>query len=137
MRAMADRSGRTLAALAAPLTLIAVVVSGCLGFGSTPTPATPTGEPAPDRRPVIIDADMDISDLAAIAILLRDPRLDVRAIAIGGTGLVHCAGGMRVTRYLLDEMGTPDIPFGCGPSLLLLMIQVKPKLLLLPMMRQN
>ena len=117
MRAMADRSGRTLAALAAPLTLIAavaVVVSGCLGVGSTPTPATPTGEPAPDRRPVIIDADMDISDLAAIAILLRDPRLDVRAIAIGGTGLVHCAGGMRVTRYLLDEMGTPDIPFGCG-----------------------
>jgi inosine-uridine nucleoside N-ribohydrolase len=93
----------------------AIVVAGCLS-SSSPSPSTPdgTGEPAPARRPVIIDADMDISDLAAIAILLRDPELDVRAIAIDGTGLVHCAGGMTVTRYLLDEMGTPDIPFGCG-----------------------
>lgn len=94
----------------------ALIVAGCLGSG--PAPATPgpprTGEPTPERRPVIIDADMDISDLAAIAVLLHDPALDVRAIAIDGTGLVHCAGGMAVTRYLLDEMGAPDIPFGCG-----------------------
>lgn len=94
---------------------IALLVSGCLS-ATAPTVAPPpqSGEPAPDRRPVIIDADLDLSDLAAIAILLRDPLLDVRAIAIDGTGLVHCAGGMAVMRYLLDEMGTPDIPFGCG-----------------------
>lgn len=47
-------------------------------------------------------------------VLLRDPEVDVRAIAIDGTGLVHCQGGRLVTRYLLDEFGVPDIPFGCG-----------------------
>jgi len=63
---------------------------------------------------VIIDADMDISDLFAVAVLLRDPALDVRAIAIDGTGLVHCAGGRRVTRYLLEQLDRADVPFACG-----------------------
>lgn len=57
---------------------------------------------------------MDHSDIAAIAILLRDPAVDVRAITISGTGLVHCAGGLRVTRYLLDELREEQIPFACG-----------------------
>ncbi len=98
----------------AALSLLAVLVGGCFASEEpSPTPA-PTGEPAPERRPIIIDADQDISDLAAIMVLLRDPKLDVRAIAIDGTGLVHCQGGRLVTRYLLDEFGVPDIPFGCG-----------------------
>jgi len=63
---------------------------------------------------VIIDADFDLSDIAAVAILLRDPAVDVRAITIAGTGLVHCQGGRLLVRYLLDELGSPDIPFGCG-----------------------
>lgn len=96
------------------LAILAITLGGCLSSAPSPTVEPTSGEPAPVARPVIIDADMDMSDLAAIAILLRDPALDVRAIAIDGTGLVHCAGGMSVTRYLLDEMGTPDIPFGCG-----------------------
>lgn len=64
--------------------------------------------------PIIIDADFDHSDIAAILVLLRDPRVDVRAIAIDGTGLVHCSGGLLVARYILEEMGEPDIPVGCG-----------------------
>jgi inosine-uridine nucleoside N-ribohydrolase len=96
------------------LAIVAIAASACQASAPSPTAVPASGEPAPSTRPVIIDADMDISDLAAIAVLLRDPALDVRAIAIDGTGLVHCAGGMSVTRYLLDEMGTPDIPFGCG-----------------------
>jgi inosine-uridine nucleoside N-ribohydrolase len=98
----------------AALSLLAMLAGGCFASeDSSPTPA-PTGEPAPERRPIIIDADQDISDLVAIAVLLRDPEVDVRAIAIDGTGLVHCQGGRRVTQYLLDEFGVPDIPFGCG-----------------------
>gem|GEM_PF-1234274 len=93
---------------------LALILAGCFATAPSQTPVPTTGEPVPDRRPVIIDADMDMSDLAAIAVLVRDPALDVRAIAIDGTGLVHCAGGMSVTRYLLDEMGASDIPFGCG-----------------------
>ena len=94
--------------------LLALGVAGCLGAGDESATPAPTGEPAPERRPVIIDADMDLSDLGAILVLLRDPEVDVRAITIAGTGLVHCQGGRLVTRFLLDEMGVPDIPFGCG-----------------------
>ncbi len=68
---------------------LALVVAGCLSSTPSTTPDATTGQPVPNRRPVIIDADMDMSDLAAIAVLLRDPALDVRAIAIDGTGLVH------------------------------------------------
>ncbi len=96
------------------LTAVAVAASGCLSTSPSPTAVPTSDAPTPAALPVIIDADMDMSDLTAIAVLLRDPSVDVRAIAIDGTGLVHCAGGMSVTRYLLDEMGTPDIPFGCG-----------------------
>ena len=66
------------------------------------------------RVPIIIDADFDLSDIAAILVLLRDPAVDVRAITIAGTGLVHCQAGRLLTRYLIDELGSPDIPFGCG-----------------------
>jgi inosine-uridine nucleoside N-ribohydrolase len=99
------------------LTALLVLLGAC-------APATPSTEPSPGvpsaspaaagPRPVIIDADMDASDLVAVLVLLRDPAIDVRAILIDGTGLVHCAGGRRVTRYLLEEIGRPDIPIACG-----------------------
>ncbi len=98
----------------AALSLVAMLAGGCFASEEPSQTPAPTGEPAPERRPIIIDADQDISDLVAIAVLLRDPEVDVRAIAIDGTGLVHCQGGRLVTRYLLDEFGVPDIPFGCG-----------------------
>ena len=93
----------------------AILALGAAGCSPTP-PATPiiTGEPPTTRIPVIIDADFDISDLGAIAIMLRDPKIDVRAISIAGTGLVHCQGGRRLARYMLDEFGSSSIPFGCG-----------------------
>jgi inosine-uridine nucleoside N-ribohydrolase len=106
--------------------LLSVVVAGCLAgtdpsatpiappIPTTMDPTEPPSDPVTGRRPVIIDADFDHSDIAAIMILLRDPEVDVRAIAIDGTGLVHCQGGRLVARYLLDEFGLPDIPFGCG-----------------------
>ena len=97
------------------LFIAGLAVSAC-GSVATPTivPPLSTGPPDGARRPIVIDADMDHSDIAAIAILLRDPALDVRAITITGTGLVHCAGGRRVTRYLLEEFREEQIPFACG-----------------------
>ena len=91
---------------------LALLATAC---GGSPV-ATPilTGEPPTTQIPVIVDADFDLSDLAAIAIMLRDPKLDIRAIAIDGTGLVHCQAGRLMARYVLDELGAPDIPFGCG-----------------------
>lgn len=92
-----------------------ILVAACVSAGPTPQPpAASSGAPDGEPRPIIIDADMDHSDLAAIAVLIRDPAVDIRAITISGTGLVHCAGGRRVTRYLLEQMGAADIPFACG-----------------------
>jgi inosine-uridine nucleoside N-ribohydrolase len=92
------------------------VVLFAAACGSTSSSSAPilTGEPPTTRIPIVIDADFDISDIAAIAILLRDPKLDVRAISITGTGLVHCQGGRLLARYLLDELEASAIPFGCG-----------------------
>jgi inosine-uridine nucleoside N-ribohydrolase len=89
------------------------LIAGACGQAAPSAPVV-TGEPPTARIPVVIDTDLDLSDLAAIAILLRDPKLDVRAITISGTGIVHCKGGRRLARYVLDEFGAPDLPLGCG-----------------------
>ena len=101
--------GRLISAIAA----LAVVAAACSST-TQGSPPTRTGEPPTERIPVIVDADFDASDIAAIAILLRDPAVDVRAITITGTGLAHCQAGRLMTRYLIDELGAGDIPFGCG-----------------------
>jgi inosine-uridine nucleoside N-ribohydrolase len=95
------------------LGLVAALLGAACGPGPSSTPIL-TGEPPTTRIPVIIDSDLDLSDIAAIAILLRDPKLDVRAISIAGTGLVHCQGGRLLTRYILDELDASATPFGCG-----------------------
>jgi inosine-uridine nucleoside N-ribohydrolase len=95
------------------LGLVAAFLVMACASGPSATPLI-TGEPPTTRIPVIIDSDLDLSDIAAIAILLRDPKLDVRAISIAGTGLVHCQGGRLLTRYILDELDASATPFGCG-----------------------
>ena len=102
---------------AVPLTALLVLLGACAPASPSalPSGSTPSASPAASGpRPVIIDADMDASDLVAVSVLLRDPDVDVRAILVDGTGLVHCAGGRRVTRYLLSELGREDIPTACG-----------------------
>ena len=101
--------GRLISAIGA----LAFATAACSSSTDRSPPAL-TGEPPTDRIPVIVDADFDASDIAAIAILLRDPAVDVRAITISGTGLVHCQAGRLVTRYLIDELGAANTPFGCG-----------------------
>ena len=100
------------------LVLVALLALGCASTDPTSSPPAPSGAALPSApaapRPIVIDADMDHSDLAAILVLLRDPAVEVLGIAIDGTGLVHCQGGRLVTRYLLDELGVTDVPFGCG-----------------------
>ena len=104
----------TPAIVAAAVIVAAAAVAGCFESAEPPATPAPTGAISPERQPVIVDADFDHSDIAAILVLLRHPDLDVRAITIAGTGLVHCQGGRRMVRYILDELGQPDIPFGCG-----------------------
>lgn len=94
---------------AACLALMAIALGACAPAAQ---PSTVDGETAP--RPVIVDVDLDMSDVFALAVLLRDPKLDVRAILISSTGLVHCPAGLRNTAYLLKQFGVSGIPIACG-----------------------
>jgi inosine-uridine nucleoside N-ribohydrolase len=100
-------------ARAVTIGVIAVAVVACGPSTGSPPPLQ-SGEPPTTRLPVIVDADFDHSDIAALLVMLHDPAIEIRAITIAGTGLVHCQAGRLVTRYLLDELGAADIPFGCG-----------------------
>jgi inosine-uridine nucleoside N-ribohydrolase len=113
---------RTVRTRAGWLASLVLAIGGCMPTGGAGPEAGPTHpepsatEPrtAGQARTIIIDTDLDHSDLAAILVLLRDPSVDVRAITIAGTGLVHCAGGRAVLRYVLGEMSASDVPVGCG-----------------------
>lgn len=111
---------RPIRARAAPLVL-AAILAATLGAcdasssSSSPRPLV-TGDPPTSRLPIIIDNDVDVSDVAALAVLLRDPRVDVRAVTIvpTGTGVTNCAAGRRVVQYILEEFGATTVPIGCG-----------------------
>lgn len=53
----------------------------------------------------------------AIMAMLREPAVDVRAIAVDGNGEVHCRDGLFNMRRLLGAFGRTDIPIGCGREL--------------------
>ncbi len=112
------------AATTLTLVLLAVALAAC---GSTPpseaVPTTlesaspsvsPSASSASVVRPIVFDTDMGMDDLLALYVILRDPSMDVRAIAIDGTGLVHCGAGIRNLRRILGAFDRLDIPFGCG-----------------------
>ncbi len=85
--------------------------------GSQAAPATPeitSPSPASAPRPILVDTDLGSDDILALAVLLRDPTVEVRAIAVDGTGLVHCEHGTRNLRRLLGAFGVTDVPIGCG-----------------------
>ncbi|HUP54003.1 MAG TPA: nucleoside hydrolase, partial [Methylomirabilota bacterium] len=110
------RPGRVLPLLATAI--LAAGVSACgasTSSGSSPRPLI-TGDPPTSRVPIIVDTDVDISDIAALAVLLRDVRVEVRAVTIvpTGTGVTNCAAGRRVMQYVLEEFGATTIPIACG-----------------------
>ncbi len=100
--------------------VLAIAAGACTS--QAPSPSTAAASPAPasptpaasGKRPVVFDTDMGMDDLLALYVILRDPTLDVRAIAIDGTGLIHCGAGIRNMRRILGAFDRLDIPFGCG-----------------------
>jgi pyrimidine-specific ribonucleoside hydrolase len=68
-----------------------------------------------DRRtPVVIDTDMGTDDAMAIALLLRRPDVEVKAITVTGAGLAHCEPGVNNALRLLALSNRADIPVACG-----------------------
>ena len=117
-----DSTGGLLAVLA----VLAVVVGAC-GSAGTPTgssesaPASPTAAPqatptAPPTgpAPTLIDTDMSSDDTMALPFLLREPSLDVLAVTVVGTGLVHCGAGLQAVTSILATLGIDDVPVSCG-----------------------
>ena len=56
--------------------VVALVVAAC-------------GSAGPGRTPVIVDTDLSSDDVIALLYVLQDPRVDLRAVTVSGTGLVH------------------------------------------------
>lgn len=80
-------------------------------FAAGPMPAA--APKTPDAVPVVIDTDLAPDDLAAIALLVRHPRVDVVGITVPETGMVTCAG-LGLLADLFDAMETPAPPVACG-----------------------
>ena len=98
------------------LAIACLMVTSCGGSPEPSEPPTGTSEPPAGPRPIIIDTDLDVSDVAAVAALLLDPSLDVRALTIAptGTGVTTCASGRAVAQYGLDQLGASSVPYACG-----------------------
>ena len=75
--------------------------------------AEPGRRPPPPRRPaspLVVDTDMAPDDVTAIASLLRDPAVDLKAITVVGTGEAHCPGGMFVARAIVTMLRETPVP---------------------------
>ena len=83
---------------------VALVVAAC-------------GSAGPGRTPVIVDTDLSSDDVIALLYVLQDPRVDLRAVTVSGTGLVHCPGGARIALDLLALGGRRDVPVACGSGI--------------------
>jgi len=96
------------------LTLI-LVVAACSPASTAPSAGPPTPSPeATGPRPILVDTDLAGDDILALMALLREPEVDVRAIAVDGNGEVHCADGVTNVRSLLGAFGIEGIPVACG-----------------------
>jgi inosine-uridine nucleoside N-ribohydrolase len=94
----------------ARMTVIAVAVLIALALGGCATAQrAPTG-----RTPVVVDTDFSSDDILALLYLLERRDVDVRAVAVSGTGLVHCPVGARHARALLALEHRARVPVGCG-----------------------
>lgn len=69
------------------------------------------------RAPVVVDTDLSTDDAIALLYLLESPKVEIRAVTVSGTGLVHCPIGARNALQLIALTGRTDIPVACGSDL--------------------
>jgi len=84
-----------------------LAVTACGGSDSN-------GEDGP--IPLIVDTDLASDDIVALAYLSADPRVDLLAVSVSGTGEVSCPRGAEIATALLVDLGRPDVPVACGVS---------------------
>ena len=67
--------------------------------------------------PLVVDTDGGSDDAMALLYLLEDPSVEVEAITVSGTGLVHCpTGAMNVAGLVALAAPARAIPIACGPA---------------------
>jgi inosine-uridine nucleoside N-ribohydrolase len=64
--------------------------------------------------PLIVDTDMGNDDVLALLFLMQHPGVELHAVTVVGTGLVHCAPGVRNVQGLLELTQYANIPVSCG-----------------------
>ena len=113
------RPGRLLRAVAfAGAVGSAVACAGVPTPGDSPAPpiVVRTVAPIADRVavPIVVDTDLDADDLVALTILAGDPAVDLRAVTVSGTGIVHCEAGVDIARRWLALLDRASVPVACG-----------------------
>lgn len=66
------------------------------------------------RRPVIFDNDAAADDFMALMLIGNDPRLDIKAITVAGTGEAHGENGARNMADAAYLLGKPTLPIAFG-----------------------
>lgn len=74
---------------------------------------TPSPTAADGPIPVIIDSDMISDDWMATLFVLNNPRFDVQAITVTGTGFATCDAGVTAALGLLALTAYGDVPVSC------------------------
>jgi len=67
------------------------------------------------RVPAVVDTDMGLDDVRALALILSDPHLEVKAVVTSDGSASPQAGG-RNLRRVMQFLGRPDIPLGQGAA---------------------
>jgi inosine-uridine nucleoside N-ribohydrolase len=106
--------------LAVPLLVTALVActpaaSDDDGEVFAPGPMAPAAQKRPDAVPVVVDTDLAPDDLAALALLLRHPAVDVVAVTVPMTGLLDCRGTGLLADFF-EGVGTTAPPVACGTT---------------------
>jgi pyrimidine-specific ribonucleoside hydrolase len=109
-------SASTSATATAPSTTETTAVQTTVAPATSAAPATTTTALDREGLPVVMDTDMAVEGAMSILYLLGKPEIDVRAITVSGTGLVHCAPGVRQALGLVELAGAGEIPVACGPE---------------------
>lgn len=64
--------------------------------------------------PVLLDYSPTLSDAGALLYLASNPKVELVAVTLPGTGEADCEPGVRTTRSLLSIAGDDDVQVGCG-----------------------
>jgi len=106
---------RAAAPVAGALVLV-LSVTGCGADASATGRGGASASPSAELQPLIVDLDMDSSDVFTLAYVLNLPGYAVAAVTVSGTGVGTCPAGAANAAAIATVMGHPDVRVACGGS---------------------